>query len=80
MTKENWLQQEPRKQGLEIDSAGYPVMNVYFYGEASENVIIDPIPHELDSPRWNGKEWVEGERSAGVYRTGKNLSKDNRET
>lgn len=61
MSKENWLQQETRKQGLEIDSGGYPVMSVYFYGETPENVIISPIPFEIKSPRWNGKEWIEDE-------------------
>lgn len=59
--QENWLKQQQRERGLEIDIEGYPVLSVYFYGDTPVNVITANIPKELINPRWNGKGWENGE-------------------
>lgn len=75
---DHWLPQQMRNQGLEIDAEGYPVLSVYFYGSVPENVITEIIPQDLNYPRWNGKDWENGERAAGIFRAGKDLSKNDR--
>lgn len=68
---ENWLIQQDRKTGIEIDSGGYPVVNIIFYGEAPENVVTKEIPPGLNKPRWDfiNQIWEEAEGNATAKRT-----------
>lgn len=77
--QENWLPQQTRKQGLEIDSEGLPILNVHFYGVVPDNVITEEVPQEIDNPKWNGKEWVnDGERTTRVFRARESLPESDR--
>lgn len=56
-----WMERKDRQTGLEVDEHGYPIVNVIFYGDQPDNVVIEPVPDTLDNPRWHfkQKQWID---------------------